>query len=874
MFRLLKTRYFFCVVFAVSIYSITSAQELTLPVYRLTIEQEFLDSLDADVYSDQTYPAQVEYEDEIYDCRVRYRGSANRRWQKRSWKIYFDHEGPEERSATNLNAEYIDNSLSRNYLAMQLSRFAGIPAPESRHISLFINNIYRGVYHEIEPVDEDFFARRNIRGCALFKAANHGARFAPPLHIEDLTYYYEPNIITTGSVDRLGARLTFLQYASPEMIADELDEILDLDNFLTFFAIQFCIGNYDGFSKNFYLYERADGRYILIPWDGDSSLGNNWWGQWVDGADVRHFGCQDHQAVLQRLISQSDWREELLEKIQLLLSDGFDNLAGAVDEIFDQIRHDVHLDEEKRQSNEDFDQEQQRILEYLSDRSEYLNDFNLCQRIEISECFVSHDYISSNEDTIRFEARINNLPHSVGVHIFDANLAETTAWLSLNISLNDSAAAGMIYNAELSLTGFTPPFYYCYFVKPNAIELSPTPPGGWRHIAYYRMSQPVILLDDTPPQPNEVTIGPFCQNSETASYYFGLINESERALNLSGCVIRIGQDYRLLRIREIETLEPGDTLFVTNHMVWATSILPERAVTGALFFVPVVRDTVFLETSSGRPLTSTVVGVINEIEDEVRGVVINEINYNSSDDFDPSDWIELHAWDDSYDLSGWSIRDSRDDHLYQFPERTALNENEYLVIVRDVEVFTDLFPDVEPLIGGFEFGFGGGGDEVRLFDGSGCLIDWVAYDDEDPWPHEPDGEGNTLELINPELPNYGPQNWRASTEPHVHGTPGATNSTYNSIRYITFPSTTEILMACPNPFNGRLQIEFMLDKSSELKLKVYDLSGREVAVIKSGNYDRGSYRLHWMAEGLPSGVYLVRLETGDVIRTLKVILMR
>ena len=48
-------------------------------------------------------------------------------------------------------------------------------------------------------------------------------------------------------------------------------------------------------------------------------------------------------------------------------------------------------------------------------------------------------------------------------------------------------------------------------------------------------------------------------------------------------------------------------------------------------------------------------------------VVINEINYNSSDDFDPGD-LDL-------DMSGWIFKDDNDDHVYNFPESTMLNCN-------------------------------------------------------------------------------------------------------------------------------------------------------------------------------------------------------
>ena len=154
-------------------------------------------------------------------------------------------------------------------------------------------------------------------------------------------------------------------------------------------------------------------------------------------------------------------------------------------------------------------------------------------------------------------------------------------------------------------------------------------------------------------------------------------------------------------------------------------------------------------------------------------VVINEINYNSAEDFDPEDWIELYANEGINDLSGWTLRDSQDDHIYEIPAGTILEAGEYLVIARDTAAFSALFPEVDNRLGDLDFGFSGGGELIRLFDSQENIIDSLTYDDEPPWPVEPDGNGPTLELIDPSLPNEDPENWRASIAPH--GSPGQQN---------------------------------------------------------------------------------------------------
>jgi len=66
----------------------------------------------------------------------------------------------------------------------------------------------------------------------------------------------------------------------------------------------------------------------------------------------------------------------------------------------------------------------------------------------------------------------------------------------------------------------------------------------------------------------------------------------------------------------------------------------------------------------------------------------------------------------------------------------------------------------------------GSSDVVRIRNSSGTTIDSLCYDDDEPWPPEADGDGPTLELINPDLDNTLPQSWEASSD---YGTPGLPN---------------------------------------------------------------------------------------------------
>jgi len=82
------------------------------------------------------------------------------------------------------------------------------------------------------------------------------------------------------------------------------------------------------------------------------------------------------------------------------------------------------------------------------------------------------------------------------------------------------------------------------------------------------------------------------------------------------------------------------------------------------------------------------------------------------------------------------------------------------------------------------------------------------------------------------------------------------------------------LTVFPNPFNSVTQIEFTLPATQRVSLRLYDVLGREVAVLMNEIQTAGQHRLTFDASGLPSGVYLCRLEVGGMAQTRKMVLIK
>jgi hypothetical protein len=78
----------------------------------------------------------------------------------------------------------------------------------------------------------------------------------------------------------------------------------------------------------------------------------------------------------------------------------------------------------------------------------------------------------------------------------------------------------------------------------------------------------------------------------------------------------------------------------------------------------------------------------------------------------------------------------------------------------------------------------------------------------------------------------------------------------------------------PNPFNPETTIGFKLLRSSFATLRIYNLSGQEIATLINGFRSAGEHEVKWQTQDLPSGIYFFRFETGGFAETKKLILQR
>jgi len=256
---------------------------------------------------------------EVYDVRVRFQGSRFQRrngpvlsWTEptqlpiRSWRIAFPRYAPfDGRQVLTLNKLLQACPGIEARVGFQLYDEAGIPAPRTRYVRLFINGMYYNYTLEIERPGEDVYTRWHAQLEAadpdrpdepgvgdLFKAVGCNCDEGP-------WGWGDERLLTAHcgyTVDERYAatydRKTWQDWGTADMIRDlieglhaaravGLDELraylegnYDVDRVLTHIAVTNWTGPWDDMLHNHYLYRRrSDGRWSTAPWDLDLTFG-------------------------------------------------------------------------------------------------------------------------------------------------------------------------------------------------------------------------------------------------------------------------------------------------------------------------------------------------------------------------------------------------------------------------------------------------------------------------------------------------------------------------------------------------------------------------------------------------------------------------
>jgi hypothetical protein len=105
--------------------------------------------------------------------------------------------------------------------------------------------------------------------------------------------------------------------------------------------------------------------------------------------------------------------------------------------------------------------------------------------------------------------------------------------------------------------------------------------------------------------------------------------------------------------------------------------------------------------------------------------------------------------------------------------------------------------------------------------------------------------------------------------------PSALVSVVSSVFASTLPAERELLQNYPNPFNPMTRIQYQVEHTGPISLRVYDLLGREVATLVNGIAEAGRhYDVMFDGRECASGVYYYVLQAGGKSDVRKMLLLR
>jgi hypothetical protein len=279
--------------------------QIPQPVYNLAFIQNEVASVYIDIdpyslnlllgdslYAGHEFMATVSYQSALLNQTIdsigfRARGNTSLASQKKSFKVDFNRfiagqkfQGLEE---MNLNGEHNDVSIMRSYLAQHLLRVAGVPSSRTSYVQLFVNNEYKGLYMNVEHLDDEFLdlrfpgqANGNLWKCAY--GADLSWWGSNPTNYQDI-YELKTNK-DSADYSALVHFIDVLNNTPSSGFVCAIQEVMDVDLFLRNIALEVLMGQWDGYAynkNNYYLYQRqSDGKMVYISYDLDNTFGIDW----------------------------------------------------------------------------------------------------------------------------------------------------------------------------------------------------------------------------------------------------------------------------------------------------------------------------------------------------------------------------------------------------------------------------------------------------------------------------------------------------------------------------------------------------------------------------------------------------------------------
>lgn len=244
-----------------------------------------------------------------------------------------------------LNNSVQDPSLIRQCIGYQLFANIGYPAPQCNFAHVYVNGTDLGIYVHVEPIKRSFLRTH-------FDEDRGDLYEGTISDFQSLQYKtFEPkNDDTNPSLEPI-IQLSEALFDSSIDLKEGLAEHIDIDMFITFWAMESILGHWDGYNgnrNNFYIYRAEDtGLFTFLPWGLDDVFDPK---LLYDDSESFIFTSG---ALSNRMIEDPFFKEKLRQEQEHLMNIMWDedSILSEIDRIESMLSSEVDLDEHRNDMN-------------------------------------------------------------------------------------------------------------------------------------------------------------------------------------------------------------------------------------------------------------------------------------------------------------------------------------------------------------------------------------------------------------------------------------------------------------------------------------------------------------------------------------------
>lgn len=368
---------------------------------KITMDKNDFDWMMANPLSDSLHVCTIKLKNKYFDSTltnvaIRIRGNTSRTAQKKSFKISFNsfQKGRDfyDVEKLNLNGEHNDPSIARSKLSWNLFQKNGFIASRSNHALLYINDVFMGVYINVENIDDEFLKKRFGDDSGYLFKCLYGASLAPGSN------NYTPETHEDNpDFTQLNRLIKILDTVPIQNLPDSLENIFCVDEFLKYEAMNVLIGQWDDYwsnMNNYYLYfDTQIKKFHWIPYDYDNTFGIDWFN--VDWTKVNPYTFykidKSKRPLIEKLFSIAQYRDLYTHFLQFIKEKTFQYymISNDVYKIKNQIQDWAIKDSYRRKdygfTDEDFENSysfsgyeklhvKKGLMQFVNERNEYFKN--------------------------------------------------------------------------------------------------------------------------------------------------------------------------------------------------------------------------------------------------------------------------------------------------------------------------------------------------------------------------------------------------------------------------------------------------------------------------------------------------------------------